>query len=347
MFIEFAFSNAAKGSKILCPCKSCKNSCWRVSGVVREHLIYEGFMDGYLTWVNHGEQTSSCFTNSMQPERVEVENSPEEDDISGLLEDLAGGLNDMGDLDGNEGQHKEDIEAFYKLVENAGQELYPGCKKFSMLRFIVRLLHCKFVGGWSNKSFYMVLELLKDVLPQGSSLPKKFNASKTIMKGLGLGYTNIEACENDCILFRKEFEKENVCPKCNTSRWKSENRSPNGKHVHRVPNKVLCYFPIKKRLQRYFMCSKIVADTRGHDEERTKDGLLRHPADAPFWKDFDSKYLVFASNSRNIRLSVASDGYNPFRTMRSTYSIWPIILIRYNLPPWKCMKQENFILSLY
>ena len=73
-------------------------------------------------------------------------------------------------------------------------------------------------------------------------------------KGVGLGYVKIHACENDCILFWKEHAKKDVCPKCDTSRWKSENSSPSGKHVHRVPRKVLRYFPIKKRLQWYFMC---------------------------------------------------------------------------------------------
>ena len=345
-FLEFAFSNSAKGNKILCPCKVCKNCCWRVSDVVREHLICEGFTDGYITWLDHGEPSSTFFANGQLPDRVEGEESNEEDDISDLLRDLAGGLDDMGDLEGNEGQHNEDMESFYKLVDDAGQELYPGCRNFSKLRFIIRLLHIKFLGGWSNKSFDMLLELLKDVLPEGSSLPKNFNEAKNIVKCLGLGYTNIHACANDCILFWKEHEKQNVCPKCNTSRWKSEKKSPNGKRVHRVPMKVLRYFPIKKRLQRYFMSSKTAADTRWHDEGCRKDGFLRHPADAPFWKDFDARYPEFASESRNLRLAVASDGFNPFRTLNSTYSIWPVILIPYNLPPWKCMKQPNFILSL-
>ncbi|WVZ76869.1 hypothetical protein U9M48_024793 [Paspalum notatum var. saurae] len=192
----------------------------------------------------------------------------------------------------------------------------------------------------------MLLELLHDVLPEGSSLPKNFNVAKNMVKCLGLGYINIHACDNDCILFRKEREKKNVCPKCNTSRWKSEKKSPNGKRVHRVRMKVLRYFPVKKRFQRYFMSSKIAPDARWHDEELIKDGLLRHPVDAPFWKDFDSSYLDFAFDSRNLRLAVASDGFSPFRTFNSTYSIWPVILVPYNLPPWKCMKQTNFILSL-
>ena len=166
----------------MCPCKACKNSCWRVGSIVREHLICEGFTEGYVTWVNHGEPSSSFFTNSRHDERAEVGNPNEEDDISGLLEGIAAGLDVMGDLEiNNPKQHIEDMEAFYKMVEDAGKELYPGCK-YSKLRFIVRLLHIKFVGRWSNKSFDMLLELLKDVLPEESSLPKNFSAAKKWQK---------------------------------------------------------------------------------------------------------------------------------------------------------------------
>ena len=32
--------------------------------------------------------------------------------------------------------------------------------------------------------------------------------------------------------------------------------------------------------------------------------------------------------------------------MSISYSIWPVVLIPYNLPPWMCMKQTFFMLSL-
>lgn len=32
--------------------------------------------------------------------------------------------------------------------------------------------------------------------------------------------------------------------------------------------------------------------------------------------------------------------------MSTNYSIWPVVLVPYNLPPWLCMKQPNFILSM-
>jgi hypothetical protein len=110
--------------------------------------------------------------------------------------------------------------------------------------------------------------------------------------------------------------------------------------------KVLRYFPIKKRLQRLFLTSKTASLTRWHDKGRQKDGLLRHPADSPLWKEFDQMHPEFAEDSRNIRLAFTTDGFIPFRTMNVSYSVWPGICIPYNFPPSMCMKQSNFILSL-
>jgi len=76
-----------------------------------------------------------------------------------------------------------------------------------------------------------------------------------------------------------------------------------------------------------------------------KDGLLRHLGDGLAWKSFDAKYPGFASDLHNVRLGLASDGFNPFHMLNSTYSTWPIILIPYSLPLWLCMKRSSLILS--
>ncbi|GJV97766.1 transposon, En/Spm-like protein [Tanacetum coccineum] len=55
---------------------------------------------------------------------------------------------------------------------------------------------------------------------------------------------------------------------------------------------------------------------RWHEEGRTKDGNLRHSTNALAWKAFDARYTDFASDPCSVRLSLASDGFTPFRTMR-------------------------------
>ncbi|KAK6784367.1 hypothetical protein RDI58_017822 [Solanum bulbocastanum] len=94
------------------------------------------------------------------------------------------------------------------------------------------------------------------------------------------------------------------------------------------------------------MCSKPADSFRWHDEERSKDGKVRHPADGQAWKDFDRLHAVFAQDSCNVRLGLASDGFNLFRTMSICHSTWTVMLMAYNLPPWMCMKFEYSMLSL-
>ena len=93
------------------------------------------------------------------------------------------------------------------------------------------------------------------------------------------------------------------------------------------------------------MSSKTAECMRWHAEERINDGVFRYPTDSLAWKDFDRKNTCFALDNRNVRLGLAVDGFNPFRSMNIVHSTWPVMLIPYNLPPWMCMKQPFLILS--
>ncbi|XP_062074039.1 uncharacterized protein LOC133778190 [Humulus lupulus] len=73
---------------------------------------------------------------------------------------------------------------------------------------------------------------------------------------------------------------------------------------------------------------------------------MRHPADGKAWRDFDRSNPAFAMEPRNVRLGLAADGFNPFGNMSLSYSMWSVVLTTYNLPPWLCMKETNFMLTL-
>ncbi|GJT19523.1 pyruvate kinase, cytosolic isozyme [Tanacetum coccineum] len=73
---------------------------------------------------------------------------------------------------------------------------------------------------------------------------------------------------------------------------------------------------------------------------------MPNPVDGGAWKKFDMKYPNFAKEPRNVRLGLCADGFNPFGNLSQTYSMWPVILTTYNLPPWLCMKESNFMLTL-
>uniref|UniRef100_A0A2N9IGN6 Uncharacterized protein n=1 Tax=Fagus sylvatica TaxID=28930 RepID=A0A2N9IGN6_FAGSY len=207
----------------------------------------------------------------------------------------------------------EDAQRFYNLLKDAEQSLYEGCKNFSKLSAIVHLCHLKCISGWTNKSFTMLLQLLQDLLPLDAKLPKNCYEAKKITNKLGLGYKNIHACPNDCMLFWKEKVLDESCSECGASRWaesKSDlsedhfdaddddddemehNMNDSSKKRKKKAAKILRWFPLKPRLQRLFMSSKTATHMKWHADGRTDDGLMRHPADSPAWKTFDSKYAV-------------------------------------------------------
>ncbi|XP_071685176.1 uncharacterized protein [Lolium perenne] len=348
LFLKFALRNEVKDSKILCPCKNCGNRFWYDVETVNDHLICTGFMPGYKTWLFHGEQAvnNDLDTQSSFPE----DTSNARDEIDQLLLDGFDMYNTSSlhsEEEGSEDDSEdEDVESYKRLVNDGGQQLYPGCKKFSKLQFLVRLINIKNVRGMTNAAFEDMLTLFREALPEGHSLPKKFHEEKQYIRGVGLAYDTYDACFNDCIIFRGIHAKANVCPVCKTSRWKTVRSVVGGKRISRVPMKVIRHFPLNKRVRRLFISNKTASLMSWHNDGRTKDEVMRHPADSPAWKNFDSRYRSFSKEPRNIRFGLATDGFNPFRNMNLSYSIWPIILIPYNFPPWICMKETNFILSV-
>ena len=105
-----------------------------------------------------------------------------------------------------------------------------------------------------------------------------------------------------------------------------------------VAHSVLTYFPIGPRLQRLYATKKIAAHMRWHKENPRVSGKMAHPSDGEAWKHFDATYPDFASEARNVRLGLYTDGFAPFGEFGNSYSCWPVMTIPYNLPPCLCMK---------
>ncbi|XP_073130868.1 uncharacterized protein [Henckelia pumila] len=346
-FLDFAFSNANINVKIACPCARCKIGICVSREDAYDHLTVDGFIKGYTHWVAHGEiLCSASLISSSVSYRDDV------DDMEGLVHEAFGVPQHDDNINNTSGFEKDkdipigEAQKFYKLIDDSQKELYPGCKKFSKLAFIIRLLHLKCLGKMTNKIFDMLLDLLREAFSNAmNDLPKSYYEAEKLMRQLGLGYEKIDACPNDCTLYWG-LDKERVqCKTCDEPRWETSEGDPTGEK-RKVSRKVLWYFPIKPRLQRLFMSSKTAVHMRWHSESRTKDGYMRHPADSPAWQTFDHNHPKFAKDPRNIRLGLASDGFNPFKNMSVVHSTWPVVLVPYNLPPWMCMKQPYFMLSL-
>ena len=157
---------------------------------------------------------------------------------------------------------------------------------------------------------------------------------------MGMDYNKIHACPNDCILFRKEYEQLDKCPKCGSSRYRDDTQGEN------VPAKVVRHFPIIPRIKSMFRCKSIAELMRWHQSTRSTDGVLRVPADSQAWKHIEDRWPEFKDEPRFLRLGLAMDGVNPFGVRSSSWSTWPVCLVNYNLPPWLAIKKGHLLLSL-
>ncbi|CAN6692478.1 unnamed protein product [Malus baccata var. baccata] len=348
-FIEFATRHNLGSTHIRCPCRRCNNSTWETFENVRFHLVRNGMLETYTTWYHHGErldQASSSYVTRV--ETVESNVDPNEQ-VMNILNDVypyaSSNTNQEGGEWGDDGRPTMDSEAFKnyeKLLKNAKQELYPGCENFSVLTAIVELMHGKIKFRLSNKCFDYYLGVIKRMLPKENCLPEDHKRAQKVLKGLGLGYEKIHACVNNCVLFYKKNKALDKCPVCNEPRFKMTSHNRNTK----IPQKVMRYLPLKPRLQRLYMSMHTATDMRWHKEGRVNDDVMRHPADGEAWKEFDRMYPDFAADPRNIRLGLATDGFNPFGVLNLKHSTWPVVVFPYNLPPWKCMKKEYMMLTL-
>ena len=59
---------------------------------------------------------------------------------------------------------------------------------------------------------------------------------------------------------------------------------------------------------------------RWHAEHESEDGVMSHCSDSEAWKHFNQTHPDFATESRNVRLGLSTDGFNPFGQSGQQYS---------------------------
>ncbi|XP_057247444.1 uncharacterized protein LOC104882960 [Beta vulgaris subsp. vulgaris] len=357
-FLEFAFTQGKGNQVVPCPCVKCNNERRKTRSEIELDLLKFGIVKSYTRWVRHSESFEcQVDANALDDPHQNIEHNY----MSDMLYEAFGMATQEVDAEvgeavdakanvGIRGDPSEEAKTFYKLMEDLELLLYPGCKNFSKLSFLLKLFHIKCLGGITDKSLSMILDLFKEALPENNTLPESFYEAQKTVKKLSLNSIKIDACPNNCMLFWKEHANADECMKCHASRWKKKEQGNGNPTTEPNPKKLPCqtmrYFPLIPRLQRMFMSSKTAASMRWHSDERqSDDGVMTHPADSKAWKSFDDKYPSFASETRNVRLGLASDSFSPFRNGHIPHNTWPVVLIPYNLPPWLCMKQHFLILS--
>jgi hypothetical protein len=383
-YLEHATSEMfrEKRKEIRCPCRKCKQRYLLspFSGALKEHLLMSGFMDSHKHWMIIDDEEE-------EPAVVHAEEPPS----AGNDEEGGGWEHDEADHhgDGEDVEHVEVDDVIH--VENnveadtAGQTpltsavrdphvqelltkkttdargaarekaklrqleidsttpLYKDCDpKETRLKAALEVLEMKAKYKWSDKSVDSLVKMMCARLPKDNTHPKTLDEAKKIVCPFDLPHEKYHACINDCYIYRKIDKHMTKCPVCDHDRYKEGRK---------VPWKVVWYFPLTPRLQRYFADPKEAKLMVWHaerkeavlnDPTRSETVILTHPSDASTWKALDAEYSDFGDEPRNIRLGVSTDGVNPFGNQSSTHSTWPVFVCIYNLPPGCARRRGTF-----
>jgi len=137
------------------------------------------------------------------------------------------------------------------ILEDHKKLLYPNCEEGQKkLGTTLELLQRKAKNGVSDKRFGELLTIAKKMLPKASELPTTTYAVKQVVCPLGLEISKINACPNDCILYRGEYENLDACQVCHASRYKIRRDDPSDVEGDgecprmRIPTNVMWCAPI-------------------------------------------------------------------------------------------------------
>ncbi|WVZ58502.1 hypothetical protein U9M48_008773 [Paspalum notatum var. saurae] len=155
-----------------------------------------------------------------------------------------------------------------------------------------------------------------------------------MLKGLGMSYDKIDACENNCMLLSKNGdEKLSHCKRCGKSRYVDVLNEEGESVTTKVPLYLSNAIAHPMRWSKKRKCE--------HD-----DDIMIHPSYGEAWQALDRFDPEFASDPRSIRFGLSTDGFTPFGIGAAPYSCWPVFVVPYNLPPHLCMKEGFVFLAM-
>ena len=180
------------------------------------------------------------------------------------------------------------------------------------------------------------------MLPEDHILPNTMYQAMKILSALKMPYEQIHSCPNGCILFRKEHEAETYCPKCKASRFLEVDAGDGQpKRQLTIPVKILHYLPFIQRIQRLYMTEETMKQMTWHKKGvRYNPDKMVHPSDGESWTHFDG---IHHEKARNVRVTLATDGFNPYGMVAASYSCWPVFVIPLNPHPRRSLSMTEHI----
>jgi hypothetical protein len=201
---------------VLCPCIDSLNQKKSAEReVLFRHLVTRGFTKNYMCWNKLGEEglnelEAGCLNEDEM--RHHATNHDEDLDDSGLFEENESlfrpnvlrpediidqevrGFDDgavlqcvhnvyqvLHDVDFQRVYTPSELARLKQFIEDSKKPLYPDCQKYSRLSGNLKLLQLMADHGWSNKSFKHLLDVLRDLLPEGNQIAEFVYEAKKII----------------------------------------------------------------------------------------------------------------------------------------------------------------------
>ncbi|XP_039138725.1 uncharacterized protein LOC120276047 [Dioscorea cayenensis subsp. rotundata] len=350
-FVEFAKAhlNCLDGQLMRCPCnqKKCRNWKFLDKDTIKSHIAKYGFVENYETWIHHGESddidvlSENAVVGEAFAQHVGVDNMTP---LETMIRDAAGPSFQSDDYEDNP---TPSIQHVYDMLRAEQQELWPNNPNgISKLSVVARLMNLKAEHHFSERLYDDFCQLMKECLPTDNVMVDGFYETKQLVRGLGLPVEQIDCCKRGCMLYWGEDSELTTCKFCDHDRFKKGRIDTDSRKAN-IAYKKMFYFPLTPRLQRLYASNATAKHMVWHERhEMDNDDVMRHCSNSLAWKHFNSMHPSFASECRNVRLGLCTDGFQPFGQSGRQYSSWLVIITPYNLPPWMCMKEEYMFLSI-
>jgi hypothetical protein len=161
-------------------------------------------------------------------------------------------------------------------------------------------------------------------------------------EALKMTYEQIHACPKGCVLFRKEYAKAKYCPKCKLSRFMEVESSDGQKRQLEILMTIIRHILFIPRIQRLYLTKEFMKPmTRHKNDKRYHPDKMVHAFDCEAWTHFDAIHHEKAEEARNVRVALATYGFNPYGMTTAPYTCWTMFVIPINLPQHMLLKTEH------
>jgi hypothetical protein len=157
--------------------------------------------------------------------------------------------------------------------------------------------------------------------------------AQKLLRALKMTYEQIHACPKGCVLFRKKCAEAKYCLKCKSSRFMEVESGDGQKRQLNFLMTILRHLSFIPRIQRLYMTEESAKQMTWHKNgKRYNPNKMVHAFDGEAWKHLNAIHRKKAEEARNVRVALATDGFNPYGMGAAPYTCWPVFVIPINLP---------------